>query len=180
MLVFLHSLFSPQKNFITDNWRSPTYKFENQNHHIPVDIYLLQVNNRNTKTRCEICSKLTIKTAKQRQWRRSGVFIVKFEHASHLVFLLLTLNMHLSAGIFIKPLKKKKSAFTFDSLYILVNISKAFRSILLKMLLLQRTGTRVIHEQVSINFGLSIKSFKFTFAFTFGSPFFGYIGATLF
>ena len=88
--------------------------------------------------------------------------------------------MHLSAGIFIKPLKKKKSAFTFDSLYILVNISKAFRSILLKMLLLQRTGTRVIHEQVSINFGLSIKSFKFTFAFTFGSPFFGYIGATLF
>ena len=28
----------------------------------PADIYLLQVNNRNTRTRCEICSKLTIKT----------------------------------------------------------------------------------------------------------------------
>ena len=43
--------------------------------------------------RCEICSKLTIKTPEQ--WRRSGVFIVKFEHISHLllVFLLLTLNM---------------------------------------------------------------------------------------
>ena len=33
---------------------------------IPVDIYLLKVNNRNTKTRCEICSKLTIKTPERR------------------------------------------------------------------------------------------------------------------
>ena len=29
---------------------------------IPVGIYVLKVNNRNTRTRCEICSKLTIKT----------------------------------------------------------------------------------------------------------------------
>ena len=51
--------------------------------------------NRNTRTRCELCSKLTIKTPERRQWRRSGVFIVNFEHISHLVlvFLLLTLNM---------------------------------------------------------------------------------------
>ena len=28
----------------------------------PADIYLLKVKNRNTRTRCEICSKLTIKT----------------------------------------------------------------------------------------------------------------------
>ena len=32
-----------------------------------------------------MCSKLTIKTPKRRQWRRSGVFIVNFEHTSHLV-----------------------------------------------------------------------------------------------
>ena len=55
------------------------------------------------------CSKFTIETPEQgvkyvqsyalktpepRQWRRSGVFIVKFEHISHLalVFLLLTLR----------------------------------------------------------------------------------------
>ena len=52
----------------------------------PAGIYLLKVNNRNTRTRCEICSKLTIKTP--------GVFIVNFEHISHLalVSLLLTLN----------------------------------------------------------------------------------------
>ena len=57
--------------------------------------YLLKFNNRSTRTRCEICSKLTIKTPKRRHWRRSGVFIVNFEHISHhiLVFLLLTLNM---------------------------------------------------------------------------------------
>ena len=60
----------------------------------PAGIYLFKVNNRNTRTRCEICSKLTINTPERRQWRRSGVFIVNFEHISHLVlvFLLLTLN----------------------------------------------------------------------------------------
>ena len=34
--------------------------------------------------RCEICSKLTIKTPKRRQWRRFGVFIVNSEQFSHL------------------------------------------------------------------------------------------------
>ena len=48
--------------------------------HNPVGIYLLKVNKRNTGTRCEICSKLTIKTPERHQWRRSGVFIVDFEH----------------------------------------------------------------------------------------------------
>ena len=33
----------------------------------PAGIYLLKINNRNTKTRCEICPKLTIKTPKWRQ-----------------------------------------------------------------------------------------------------------------
>ena len=54
-----------------------------------------KVNNRNTRTRCEICSKLTIKKPERRHWRRSDVFIVNFKHISQfvLVFLLLTLNM---------------------------------------------------------------------------------------
>ena len=53
------------------------------------------VNNRNTRTKCEICSKLTTKTAERRQWQHSDAFIVNFEHISHLflVFLLLTLSM---------------------------------------------------------------------------------------
>ena len=51
----------------------------------PVGIYLLKDNNRNTRLRCEICSKLTIKISERRQKRRSGVFIVNLEHISHLV-----------------------------------------------------------------------------------------------
>ena len=56
--------------------------------------YMFKVNSRNTRTRCEICSKLTIKTPERRHWRLSGVFIVNFEHISLFVpvFLLLTLN----------------------------------------------------------------------------------------
>ena len=62
-------------------------------------IYLFKVNS-NNGTRFEICSKLTIKTPERRHWCRSGVFIVNFEHISHLVqvFLLLTLNKYLPAG----------------------------------------------------------------------------------
>ena len=64
-----------------------------------IEIYLLKVNNRNTRTMCEICSKLTIKTPEWRHWCLSGVFIVNFEHISHLfqLFLLLKLNMKLPA-----------------------------------------------------------------------------------
>ena len=58
----------------------------------------------NARTMCETCSNLTIKIPERRlvikirerrHWRCSGVFIVNFEHISHLVlvFLLLTLNM---------------------------------------------------------------------------------------
>ena len=58
--------------------------------HFPANICLFKFNSRNTRKRCEICSKLTMKTPERRQWR----FIVNFEHISHLflVFLLLTLN----------------------------------------------------------------------------------------
>ena len=43
----------------------------------PAANYMLKVNNRNTRTRCEIWSTLTIKTPERRDWCRSGVFIVK-------------------------------------------------------------------------------------------------------
>ena len=56
---------------------------------------MFKVNKRNTRARCEICSKLTIKTPEGHHWRRSGVFIVNFEHILHLDlgFLMLTLSM---------------------------------------------------------------------------------------
>ena len=37
---------------------------------IAANIYLIEVNNRDTRKRCEICSKLTIKTSKRHHWRR--------------------------------------------------------------------------------------------------------------
>ena len=58
---------------------------------------MFKVINRNSRTKYEICSKLTIKEPERRDWRRSrrsSVFTVNFEYISHLalVFLLLTLN----------------------------------------------------------------------------------------
>ena len=48
-----------------------------------------------------------MKTAERRHWRRVGVFVVNFEHISHLVlvFLLLTL-MYLQAGLFFLPARR--------------------------------------------------------------------------
>ena len=59
---------------------------------MPASIYLFNVNNINTRKRCETCSKLTIKTPERR--RCSGAFTVNFEHILQLflVFLLLNLN----------------------------------------------------------------------------------------
>ena len=37
---------------------------------------MFKVNNRNIRTRCKICSKLTIKIPERRHWRRSIVSIV--------------------------------------------------------------------------------------------------------
>ena len=49
----------------------------------PANIYLFKVNNRNSRKKCGICPRLTVS--------RSGVFMVNFEHISHIfgMFLLL-------------------------------------------------------------------------------------------
>ena len=46
---------------------------------------MFKVNNRKS---CEICLKLPIKEPKRHQWRRSAIFIVNFEHISHLFWCL--------------------------------------------------------------------------------------------
>ena len=43
-------------------------------------IYLLNVNYRNGRTRCEICLKLMIKTLERRHSEHSVVFVVNFQH----------------------------------------------------------------------------------------------------
>ena len=69
----------------TSEDKEPTY---------PAGNYIFKVNNRNTRTRCAICSKLTINIPERRHWGRSGIFIVNFEYILFLVllFLLLTLS----------------------------------------------------------------------------------------
>ena len=73
---------------------------------LPAGIYLLKLNNRNCRTRCEICLELTTKTPERPveqgvNYVQNYVFIVNSEHISHLVVLLLflTLNMSLPAGL---------------------------------------------------------------------------------
>ena len=51
----------------------------------PANNYMFKVNNKNTRSRCEICSKLTIKTPERRHENDVNGFV--------LVFLLLTLNI---------------------------------------------------------------------------------------
>ena len=48
----------------------------------PAGIYLFKVNNRNTRTMGEICSKLTIKIPERRHWHCSVVLIFNFEQIS--------------------------------------------------------------------------------------------------
>ena len=47
----------------------------------PVPIFMFKVNNRNTRERCDLCSKVTIKTSELRQWRPS-VYNVDFEQVN--------------------------------------------------------------------------------------------------
>ena len=65
--------------------------------YLPAGKHVFEVNNRGTRD--ETCSEITIKTPERRQWRRSVVFIVNFEHISLLVlvFLLWTLRRQMPA-----------------------------------------------------------------------------------
>ena len=88
-------------------WEKPGTIFVNA-----AGIYLLKVNNRNTKTRCEMCSKLTTKALERRHWRRSGVFNVNFKHISHFVLVFLSLiwtcNYQLTKDFMTKWFYKKR------------------------------------------------------------------------
>ena len=42
----------------------------------PAKNYMFKVSNKNTRTRCEICSKLAIKTPERQQWQRSSLFLI--------------------------------------------------------------------------------------------------------
>ena len=64
-------------------------------------INIFKVSNGNTRTMCEICSKLTGKTPERHQWCRFGGYIIDLEQFSDLVlvFPLMTLHKLIPAGL---------------------------------------------------------------------------------
>ena len=68
----------------------PSCKHLNDSLSLLLNIYLFKFNNRNTRKSCEICLKLKVEKP---HWRRSGVFIVNFEHILHLFVVFLLLNL---------------------------------------------------------------------------------------
>ena len=82
---YVNELFVPSRNIFKARSHM-ALEIPLRKNSFPAGIYLFKVNNRNTRTRCEIClkltiktperhPKLTIKTLERRQWRRSGLFI---------------------------------------------------------------------------------------------------------
>ena len=82
---------------------------------IPANTHLFKVNNRNNRKRCEIDSKLTVKTSERRHLHYSGVFLVNLEHMSHLflVFLLLTLHKKMLPGMVYKSVLEINYSYTY-------------------------------------------------------------------
>ena len=67
------------------NWKIHVKKLVNVTLIItnPANICLLIFRKIKTRKRCEVCSKLIIKTQERRHWCCSGVFIVNFKHFIH-------------------------------------------------------------------------------------------------
>ena len=81
----------------------------------PAGCYIFKTSNRNTRTSCEICLKLTIKTPELRQWHHSG------RHHNDvigvvLVSLLLTLNIFHSLFVHFSHIIKMLCDFKGGSL----------------------------------------------------------------
>ena len=87
-------------NFFSEHLTMSSQNTLQWKHESPTGNYVFKVNSRNTRTRCEIYSKLKIKIPKPCHWCRSGVFIVNFGHISHIVleFLLLTMTSYMPTG----------------------------------------------------------------------------------
>ena len=94
LLLILENVFESDIPKVTTYTNSNTLLTQNDDYQFPPSWQLhFKVNNRSTRTRCEICSKLTIKTPERCQCSRFGVFIVNFKHISHLVLVLLLLPL---------------------------------------------------------------------------------------
>ena len=66
-------------------------------------VHLFKANIENTRTMCDICSKLTMNTSERSHRRHSGVFIVNFEWISHIVLALPLLDFEQVNTGWIRP-----------------------------------------------------------------------------
>ena len=76
LIFYIHTWWNHSKNYKLHFYTSFTFqdankKYKNKKHFrnlatCQIGIYMFKVNNINTRTRCEICSKSTIKTPEQR------------------------------------------------------------------------------------------------------------------
>ena len=78
-LILNYTSFKFTKNVVTKTNISKLSSSCDKKYTHPITIHLFKVNNSNTRRKCELCSKLTIKTPE----RCCGVFIVNFEQISH-------------------------------------------------------------------------------------------------
>ena len=89
-----------EKNFQL-NWLSADlewYTFMGQWQFNPAGIKLFKINERNPRTKQQICPKLTMQITVRRQWSCSDVFFNNFEHISHLAKVSLVNFEQVNAG----------------------------------------------------------------------------------
>ena len=123
---------------------------------------MFKVNYRNTRTVCKVCSKLTIKTLEWRHWRRSGVFIIKFERVndSGVLFSLLVLLIFSIVWYFLLSYFKNKKNHLLHFWYrrksfIFLFPAQQWNSNLYYMLSIHSK----FHQKLSLDFGWNLNEF---------------------
>ena len=103
---FVNYLFFSLSNKNTIEWLLWLSSEPKDFFNIPADIYLLKVDDMNTRKRCEICSKLTIKTL---EWRKA-----LFKHILHLALVLIVNFKNVKAGwvyVYLSDIFTSKKSF---------------------------------------------------------------------
>ena len=97
LVIFTITIISRSKHVFPEFCRQTQYRYVNACNLLLVLLFFLQnlkliqpaftcskLTIETLEQRCEICSKLTIKLPKRRQWRRFDGFVINFERISHL------------------------------------------------------------------------------------------------
>ena len=114
-LKFVGTISMPFYWHLKKQWKFGTSLTSKTSKHLNIEVY-----NRNSRKRCNVCSKSTIKTAKQNCF--SGDFIVNFEHISHLFirFPLLTLNKCLLGRLYVQTKTENGTSIIYNNYLVLI------------------------------------------------------------